>query len=130
MPSETFRACVAVCQINMLTFIQYMIKCFCYYIPGKSRLPARTADQQEDTPKSVVFSSVLRSEKEREQVPAEENKSHYQELDPRDIQSPSPYQSLTEGDDGAMTEYERNNYETLKGDPVNKDYEQLRGDDG
>ncbi|XP_021377124.1 nectin-3-like protein isoform X2 [Mizuhopecten yessoensis] len=110
----------------ILILISFGVLGFSIFLYRKSRSPARPVDQQEGSPKSVVFSSVLRSDKEREQVTAEENKSHYQELDPRDIQPPSPYESLPEGDDDARIECERNNYESLKGDPVKQDYEQLR----
>ncbi|OWF48289.1 Nephrin [Mizuhopecten yessoensis] len=65
-----------------------------------------------------------------EQAQIEESKSHYQELNPNEIQQPSPYEDISGGNEDAITENERKNYEPLQGVSVTHEYEQLQVDEG
>ncbi|XP_033759268.1 uncharacterized protein LOC117341507 [Pecten maximus] len=72
--------------------------------------------------------AVQRDNREPDSV--EESKTHYQELDPSEIQHHSPYASLSEGDIDASLGHERDNYETLQESSSKQVYDELKIDDG
>ncbi|XP_060081921.1 sialoadhesin-like [Ylistrum balloti] len=75
------------------------------FLYKKSRSFSRSKNQNE---KSVVFSSVRESIEDKPEA-SMNCRSHYQELDPSDMNRPSPYESLPKGNKEAVIEGARKN---------------------
>ncbi|XP_033758961.1 contactin-1-like [Pecten maximus] len=82
------------------------------FVYRKSSSFSRSKNRKENPPKPVTFSNVQQSTEDTQQESVNE-RADYQELDPSDINRPSPYECLPEGK-GEGTENIRDHYESVK----------------
>ncbi|XP_021366661.1 uncharacterized protein LOC110458977 isoform X2 [Mizuhopecten yessoensis] len=98
------------------------------FVYRKSRLLSKSKNRKGNDQKPVKFSNVQQSKEGKQQEIVEE-RGHYQELDPNDIQKPSPYSCLSEDNNEAGIETVRGNYESIHGDSTaSHDYIEIKED--
>ncbi|OWF43991.1 B-cell receptor CD22 [Mizuhopecten yessoensis] len=96
------------------------------FVYRKSRLLSKSKNRKGNDQKPVKFSNVQQSKEGKQQEIVEE-RGHYQELDPNDIQKPSPYSCLSEDNNEAGIETVRGNYESIHGDSTARhDYIEIK----
>ncbi|XP_021366651.1 sialoadhesin-like isoform X1 [Mizuhopecten yessoensis] len=96
------------------------------FVYRKSRLLSKSGNRKGNDQKPFKFSNVQQSKEGKQQEIVEE-RGHYQELYPNDIQKPSPYSCLSEDNNEAGIETVRGNYESIHGDSTARhDYIEIK----